>query len=323
MRHHATWAVVLAGGDGQRLRSLTRNTVGTTVPKQFCSLDGGPTLLELALARAERLTPTERILVSVTNRHRPWWRNDLATVPPGNVVVQPRNRGTLAGLLLPLLEIAARDPLGRVVVIPSDHFVADEAALETAIRGALADLEDDPEAVVLLGIEPEDFDPDYGWIVPEAADGDGPRRVRRFAEKPDRAEASALLARGALLNSFILTARAWVLVDLCQSLAPVETWCLRVGRWDGAGDRSDRLAATYANLADGDFSRDILARCPNSLLVRSVPPCGWCDLGTPARVARWTGRTRTDGTGVELRHRDRPILAAAMARQAAASRPIA
>ncbi|HSL16895.1 MAG TPA: sugar phosphate nucleotidyltransferase [Methylomirabilota bacterium] len=323
MRHHATWAVVLAGGDGQRLRSLTRNTVGTTVPKQFCSLDGGPTLLELALARAERLAPTERILVSVTTRHRPWWRNDLAAVPPGNVVVQPRNRGTLPGLLLPLLEIAARDPLSRVVVIPSDHHIADEVAMETAIRSALADLEDEPEAVVLLGIEPEAFDLDYGWIVPEPGNGDGLRRVRRFAEKPERAEASALLARGALLNSFILAARVSVLVDLCQSLAPVETWSLRVGRWDAAAGRGDRLAATYANLADGDFSRDILARCPGSLRVRAVPRCGWCDLGTPARVARWTGRTRTDGTREELRHRDRPILAAAVARQAAASGPIA
>ncbi|HSN54991.1 MAG TPA: sugar phosphate nucleotidyltransferase [Candidatus Sulfomarinibacteraceae bacterium] len=322
MRRHATWVIVLAGGDGHRLSSLTRNSIGTSVPKQFCSPDGGPTLLELALARAERLTTTERTLVSVTARHRPWWRNDLAIVPPGNVVVQPRNRGTLAGVLLPLLEVAARDPLGRVVVIPSDHHVADEVALETVIRRALADLDDEPEAVVLLGIDPETFDPDYGWILPEPGDGDGPRGVSRFAEKPDPAEASALLARGALLNSFILAARVSVLVDLCQSLAPVDTWCLRVGRWDGTGDRRGRLAATYANLADGDFSRDILARCPGLLLVRAVPPCGWCDLGTPARVARWTGRTRTDRTGDELRHRDRPILASAAAR-VAASGPIA
>src|SRR5215203_1225480 len=56
-----TWALVLAGGEGSRLRSLTTRPCGTSVPKQFCSLRGGQTLLEDALRRAASITAPERI----------------------------------------------------------------------------------------------------------------------------------------------------------------------------------------------------------------------------------------------------------------------
>src|SRR5580704_12456840 len=55
-----TWVVVLAGGDGTRLSALTKTDAGDSIPKQFCSLDGGPQLLEEALQRAQRIVPRER-----------------------------------------------------------------------------------------------------------------------------------------------------------------------------------------------------------------------------------------------------------------------
>jgi len=43
-RQH-TWALVLAAGEGARLRTLTTDASGTAIPKQFCSLHGGTSLL--------------------------------------------------------------------------------------------------------------------------------------------------------------------------------------------------------------------------------------------------------------------------------------
>src|SRR5690606_34302475 len=54
------WAVVLAGGEGRQLQSLTTLGCGTPVPKQFCSLSGGRTLLEDALTRAEDVVGASR-----------------------------------------------------------------------------------------------------------------------------------------------------------------------------------------------------------------------------------------------------------------------
>jgi mannose-1-phosphate guanylyltransferase len=56
MSHHAfaanrcdrsqEWGVILAGGDGTRLKSLTRRIAGDERPKQFCPVLGKATLLE-------------------------------------------------------------------------------------------------------------------------------------------------------------------------------------------------------------------------------------------------------------------------------------
>ena len=321
MDGQTTWAVVLAGGDGYRLRALTTDSLGNLVPKQFCSINGGQTLLETALARAERLAPTERILVSVAGSHRDWWCEDLLPLPNDNIVVQPSNRGTLAGLVLPLLEIYARDPAARVIVLPSDHFVTDEPTLESSARAALKDLERTPNAVVLLGIEPRGPDPDYGWIVPDPTSADDVRKVVRFAEKPSCAEATRLMGGGALLNSFIFCARAARLLDLCLQLEPLQVWSLRLGRWhEGDDDPPRGLADVYSILSTLDFSRDVLQKVPQTLLVRAVPECGWSDLGTLSRVACWckTGRGSTTSR-LRAEREARPILARAFFGNASSS----
>jgi len=322
MDGQTTWAVVLAGGDGYRLRALTTDSLGNLVPKQFCSINGGQTLLEAALARAERLVPTERILVSVAASHRAWWRKDLSMLPADNIIVQPANRGTLAGLVLPLLEICARDESARVTVFPSDHFVTDEATLESSARAALGDLEQYPDSLVLLGVEPESPDPDYGWIVTYPAAGEELRRVVRFAEKPGCIEAAGLMAEGALLNSFIFVARAARLLDLCLQLEPLHVWSLRLGRWHGGDDDGPLhgLAGVYSSLATLDFSSDVLQRVPEMLLVRAVPPCGWNDLGTLSRVARWCDARGSSILSDQRAEREvRPILATALSGQPTSS----
>jgi mannose-1-phosphate guanylyltransferase len=104
----SNWALVLAAGEGSRLRALT-TTNGVAVPKQFCSLQGGPSLLQEALHRAEAVAPRTRICTIVAEQHRRWWQGPLWALPSQNIIVQPENRGTAAGLLLPLLHIEARD----------------------------------------------------------------------------------------------------------------------------------------------------------------------------------------------------------------------
>jgi hypothetical protein len=132
------WVVVLAAGDGNRLRSVTTNGMGDAVPKQFCSLRGGPSLLLETLERAESVAARDRICVVVASRHRRWWGSMLSRIPSANVIVQPMNRGTANGILLPLLHIEARDPDARIVILPSDHYVRDELILVTALAPALS-----------------------------------------------------------------------------------------------------------------------------------------------------------------------------------------
>ena len=99
-RNSATWAVVLAAGDGTRLAALTTDASGNSVPKQFCSLTGGRTLIEETLQRARHVASPEQVCTIVAQQHASHWRKLLGTLPRSNVIVQPHNRGTLVRVSL-------------------------------------------------------------------------------------------------------------------------------------------------------------------------------------------------------------------------------
>lgn len=282
--HRTPWVIVLAGGSGKRLSALTCAADGTPVPKQYCTLHGGPSLLAATLDRALALGVAERILVVVATEHERWWRRELAGCDPANVLVQPQNRGTAVGVMWPVRTALDRDPRARVLVMPSDHWFAVPGIALDAMRSALHAVLASPANPVLLGMAAEDPDTEYGWIVPAAAGG-GPLPVSRFVEKPPPAEAAALWRAGALWNSFVVAADAAGLWQLCERLLPHVAHGLDSVFAAPAGVRSAALGALYRALPTADFSRAVLQPAASALRVLPVGGCGWTDLGTPRRVA--------------------------------------
>src|SRR5262249_21288167 len=207
-----TWAVVLAAGEGTRLATLTRDAAGNSVPKQFCSLKGGPALVHDALQRARHVAPPEQVCAIVAQQHVRHWRKALHHLPIGNVIVQPQNRGTANGVLLCVLAILERDPLACIVFLPADHFVLDENALARALRDLAAYLSHNPDGLTLIGIAPDEPDPELGYIVPGVGLSDGARQVARFVEKPSLTVARQLLEAKALWNSSLRGARGGALL---------------------------------------------------------------------------------------------------------------
>jgi len=277
-----SWAIVLAAGEGTRLRELTTRG-GIATPKQFCSLRGCRSLLGDALARAARIVPKKRIVVVVAAEHRRFWERELEALPRENVVVQPRNKGTAAGILLPALSVLERDPGAKLAFLPSDHFVEQEYVIEQSLRLALASLDDNGDGLTLLGITPDRPETGYGWIVPAASDR-LLRPVARFVEKPEERVAEQLFASGGLWNSFLFAVRASALVRAFQRRLPeLAAEFARAHALDVA-ERGAHLNALYERLETRDFSREVLQGEEARLRLEIVPPCGWTDLGTPARV---------------------------------------
>jgi mannose-1-phosphate guanylyltransferase len=96
------WALVLAGGEGTRLHSLTTTASGVSIPKQFCSLRGGASLLQQALKRAASVARPHHICAAVMSKQKNWWQPALRDLAASNIFVQPANCGTAAGILLRL-----------------------------------------------------------------------------------------------------------------------------------------------------------------------------------------------------------------------------
>lgn len=282
------WAVILAGGDGVRLRALTRRIAGDERPKQFCRILSRHTLLEQTRRRAALVVPPERIVAVVTRAHERFYAPLLADTP-GRVAVQPENRDTAAAILYALSCIGAVAPTAAVVVLPSDHYVSDDTAFMAHVADAFEAVRVRPDLLILLGITAETPEEAYGWIEPAdrilACGAGGLYRVRRFWEKPALPVARMLLARGCLWNSFVMVGRVPAFLTLIRHAAPelfAAFATIRTALHTPAEE--DQLRALYGRLPPTNFSRDVLATRPANLAVLPVSGVAWSDLGEPHRV---------------------------------------
>src|SRR5580658_4002401 len=99
--HGRRCGVVLAGGDGSRLQSLSRRIAGDERPKQFCDMLGiGSTLLQRTANRVGRNISQDQIAYVVTRPHERYYKPLLEGVHPGRVFEQPSTQGTGVALLL-------------------------------------------------------------------------------------------------------------------------------------------------------------------------------------------------------------------------------
>jgi mannose-1-phosphate guanylyltransferase len=291
---------VLAGGAGRRLRALTTTSNGVIVPKQYCSLRRGPSLLTQALIRASSVAPTARTCAVVAAQHRWWWGTLLNALPEDNVFVQPEDRGTGHGILLALLRLEARDPDAIVVMLPADHYIRHEALFAESLRHSadLAARTDDE--IYLLGAEPDRNDPELGYIIPADRQHGRPVRVAGFVEKPDEAEIRRLIKLGALWNMFIIAGSVRALLSLYDRSYGESVSRMRaaIGARP-AGVDGGALRGTYRYMPSVDFSRHLLEPQATKLQVLRVPPCGWNDLGTPKRVIETLLELQSERTRVD------------------------
>ncbi len=86
--HHSA-AIVLAGGDGVTLSSLTREIFGYALPKQFLPLFRGETLLEQTLCRVSLVVPRARTITVLNRAHERFYAPLLTGVEPRNLLIQP------------------------------------------------------------------------------------------------------------------------------------------------------------------------------------------------------------------------------------------
>jgi len=278
------WGVILAGGDGARLRKLTRLICGDDRPKQFCPLVGNDTLLEQTRKRAERSIPSERILFPLTRSHEPFYVQEPG-IRPSQRIVQPANKGTAPPILHSLLSIEQNDKEAIVAILPCDHHYSDERVFAAALESAFDIAARRSGSVVLLGAPPRSPEVEYGWIdlgLPDSVGG-AAFHVRGFCEKPSFHVARELLERGSLWNTFVMVGHVHGFLEMVNvALTGVVEHLRNSQLWTGAEVHiQDSL---YDCLPSVDFSREVLSVQTSRLLALRMGRTGWSDLGHPERV---------------------------------------
>ena len=283
------WAVILAGGDGTRLQSMTRAITGDNRPKQFVPVIGGSTLLNQTRRRVALSIEPSRTMIVVTQKHRRFYESLAGETSPGLLLEQPMNKGTAPAILYALLRVATKSPKAVVALFPSDHFFADDEEFMSHIDVAIDAVEVQPATVMLLGITPTTPETEYGWIEPQPSILAGAQksitRVRKFWEKPSFNLATSLMERGCLWNSFVMVGCVDALLKMTRAAMPemYAAFAAITPTFETASEHK-ALAALYSGIEDYNFSHQVLAVRPEDLMVMRVGEVGWSDLGEPNRV---------------------------------------
>ena len=280
---------MLAGGEGTRLRPLVERIHADHRPKQYALLVGEKSLLRQTLDRVALAVPPERTLVVQTRAHSRFFPAEFSGPGAPTVLVQPQDRGTAAGILLPALRVAWRDPGATIAIFPSDHYVADDAEFMRHVVSLLPVVDRHPERLVLVGAAPDSAEPGYGWIEPgprvdEASSGEV-RAVRRFVEKPSLTEARACFENGGLWNTLVMLCRARTLIEAIRRALPdLIARLARIRPFVDTPAEARAIEHAYRLSSTANFSQTVLVPSPARLAVSCLPALAWSDWGTPERV---------------------------------------
>lgn len=179
--------VILCGGSGTRL--WPRSRAGK--PKPFLPLIGAATLFQATLGRADLAHGFAAPIVVTGARQLAHVVEQTRPTSDATIVVEPSARNTAAAIALAALLLPG-DAI--MLVCPSDHHIADEAAFRTAAHQAAALANDG--FLVSFGIEATRPETGYGYLERGEPLGHGGFRVARFVEKPGLAAAESYLASG-------------------------------------------------------------------------------------------------------------------------------
>jgi mannose-1-phosphate guanylyltransferase len=263
--------VILSGGSGTRLWPVSRDEH----PKQFLALTAAETMFQLTLGRGAGLDGLTAPIVVANAAHV----GHVTAQHDGDMtlILEPCARNTAPAIALAAL--AMDEPDGLMLVMPSDHVIADLPAFHAAIDRAR------PLAaegwLITFGIEPDLPETGYGYIALGEPLAEGVNRVARFVEKPDEDRARAMLAQGGHVwnaGIFLFSARAYL-----DALAQHQPEMLAqaqaaMAQADRDGTTVSPSAVAFAASPAESIDVAVMERAAN---VACVPvSMGWSDVGS-------------------------------------------
>jgi mannose-1-phosphate guanylyltransferase len=280
------YAVIMAGGRGERFWPLSRREK----PKQFLPLLGHRSMLQLTADRLKGLLGPEDIYVVTDISYRELVQEQLPQLDPSHIICEYCGRDTAAAAGLAAVYIQGRDPQSIMLVLPADHFIADQEAFQKTIRVA-ASLAEGGEWVLTIGIKPNRPETGYGYIQQgefrQKIEGIDVYKTQAFHEKPDQETALAYLASNTYLwNSGIFVWRSDLFLDLIARYLPqLDKGLHFIARNLGSEMEQDIIKEVYEKLPKISIDYGIMEKCNQVLVIPAF--FAWDDVGSWAALERY------------------------------------
>lgn len=261
-------ALMLAGGKGTRLYPLSTEEK----PKQFLNLLSDQSMLQDSIDRIVDRFDQDSIYINTIDKYIKYIEG-----MPHDAIIEPKAKGTTLSLLLNVLLLYRRHGDCIITVLPSDHYIEDEEQYRYTLHKAnvIAGHSDD---VVLVGIEPTDYETGYGYIKHDVGN------VSAFKEKPNYEQAKEYTRSGYLWNGGIFVFKASVMIDIYDDLYG---WLVDKVRRALDDDKVRSLYEDDEMIIDS-FEKTIIQKIYNLKVVTGK--FGWEDIGDLERYKNLKGR---------------------------------
>ena len=254
-------------------------------PKQLLHIFGQGSLLDLAVKRLGKIVSPANIYIITNASYAQAIRDDLAEIPPENVIGEPEGRDTANAIGLAAAILQQRDRGAVMGVFTADHIIEPIDAFAHTVCRAFELAEKQPQSLITFGIKPTWAHSGLGYIhaeqpITSPEDDYQALKVRSFKEKPSTELAEEYCNSGQhYWNSGMFVWQGRTILELLEEFLPESYSALQeiAEHWDSP-DGPEIFGRIFPTLQKISIDYAVMEKAPEVIVVEL--PCSWVDLGS-------------------------------------------
>ncbi len=277
-----TAVLILAGGSGVRLRPLSSEDM----PKQFLRIfSNNLSFFQATVNRALKIAPSSDIFVLTQKAYSGHIKEQAPQIPAENIFYENHKRNTAPAICTAIMKINKLFSDAVSVVLPADHYIADEQAFISTVNNAIK-ISENNDNIISIGIVPTRPDTSFGYIKYKKELNNGILTDTQFKEKPDYSKAVEMISEGKCLwNSGIFVTKNSFMISQYQKHLPDVFDLSKEFIFAENDQQADEI---YSKMPALSVDYGVLEKTDSVLLLKG--DFGWDDIGTWNAVERLSSK---------------------------------
>jgi len=274
------FALIMAGGQGTRFWPWST----AEKPKQFLSVVGNEPLLTQTYQRLKKFIIKKNIFIVADGKYLQNVQQCLPGFSPANFINEPAPRNTAPALIQANICLSQINPQAKLLVVPADHFIADENVFASQLEAALEFAHN--RCIITAGIKPCEPHSGYGYIRFAKTDaqkegGSDFYKILQFKEKPDRKTAIGYIKKGNYYwNSGMFVYKLANFKDFLKQYSPY--YSKQYDLLERSAGNRERFAAIYKTIKPESIDYALMEKLKEAVMFQAE--FSWNDVGSWSSV---------------------------------------